>query len=245
MLLYLTRKPPQVVEGPMDTVCSPRARMEIFGCLLTRLGQQVLISQQNLTEIQKSPQLIHTNFSWNPGSQQSTSITFCAAELGWVWGSLKWHRMPTGCPREGSSDGKERQSCAQTDSVLAQGWSEAPPGHSCRVSSWSCKNHVPKQVHQKCLPLVGSFMAPTGPQHLWCSSCHCQPLNIARAVNGQKMTSPPKHSSGCTFPPHFKAWTSYPYKEKFWWGCFLAKLPTSTWPFHTPFVRSNLTVLLR
>lgn len=126
----------------------------------------------------------------------------------------------TKCPRDlwgmGVSAGEERQSCAQTYSVVPQGWLEAPPGQ-CTLSGFQviflfhsleepCNKAGTLEIH---LPLVESFMVPTGFQYLWYFSCHCQGLNTARAVNGQRMTSPPKHSSGCTFPPHFKAWRSY------------------------------------
>lgn len=126
---------------------APGARTGLFGCLLTGLGQEVLISQRNLAEIQESPELTHT-FCWvschqfKLKSSQSPEhfnwLCFCAAEAGRARAacSLRYWADKK-CPRDlwgmGVSAGKERQSCAQTYSVVPQGWLEAPPGQCTAV----------------------------------------------------------------------------------------------------------------
>lgn len=236
MLLSLIRIPNKVGEGSMDTGCSkcPRGQNGAFGVPADQAGTAGADFSVEFIWNQKSSELTHT-FCWishhqfKLKSSQSPEhfnwLCFCAAEPGRARAarSLRYW-ADTKCPWDlegmGVSAGKERQSCAQTYSVVSHGWLEAPPGQ-CTLSGFQViflfhsleesRNEAGMlEIH---LPLVESFMVPAGFQHLWYFSCHCQALNIARAVNGQRMTSPPRHSSGCTFPPHIKAWRSYPNKK--------------------------------
>lgn len=181
---------------------------------------------------------------------------FCAA-VGTGAGSalaslLSRHKMPTGSLRDGSFSREGEAElcsdlfCGSTRMIRGTSW----PVHSRRVS-----NDLPlpfsgrityQSRYLRNLSAFGGifygshrfpasvilFLSLSGFEY--CKSCQWTEDDIT-----------PKAQLWMYFSSSFYGLNILSQQEKLWWGCFLAKLPTSTWPFHTPFVRSNLTVLLR